>query len=312
MFVNCVKILKLLFRLETQRKVIWKEPNNNRTMLRISQKSKRLFLEYNIELLMMILRRNDSSNFQVKRVYESNDFVDDYLPQIELQIPEMSILEELRSQLPSWRMLDIGVGTGRTTKHFASLVKEYVGVDYSSALIKACGEKFPKCRLEWADARNLSFFDDASFDFVLFSFNGIDAVEHQDRLAILCEIRRVLRKGGYFCFSTLNLNSWQLKPPFRFSKNPATLYRSTYNFLLNHKVWSNFKQTRRKKQHMMAYFRYKDFLVRDYFSTPIEQLKQLRDAGFSDIKAYGLNSGKVVSDPTNMLDYYVYFLAKAK
>jgi hypothetical protein len=62
----------------------------------------------------------------------------------------------------------------------------------------------------------------------------------------------------------------------------------------------------------MAYFRYKDFLVRDYFSTPSEQLKQLQDAGFSDIKAYGLNSGKVVSDPTNMLDYYVYFLAKAK
>jgi ubiquinone/menaquinone biosynthesis C-methylase UbiE len=261
---------------------------------------------------MLILRRNDSSNFQVKRVYESNDFVDDYLTQIELQIPEMSILEELRSGLPYWRMLDIGVGTGRTTKHFAGLVKEYVGVDYSSALVKACREKFPKYRIEWADARNLSLFDDSFFDFVLFSFNGIDAVEHKDRLAILLEIRRVLRKGGYFCFSTLNLNSWQLKPIFRFSKNPTTLYRSTYNFLLNHKVWPNIKQTRRKKQHMMAYFRYKDFLVRDYFSTPSEQLKQLKDAGFSDTKAYGLNSGKVVRDPINMLDYYVYFLTKAE
>jgi ubiquinone/menaquinone biosynthesis C-methylase UbiE len=295
-----------------QRKIIWKDIDNTITMLRINKKSIRLFLEYNIELVMLILRRNDSSNFQVKRVYESNDFVDDYLPQIELQIPEMSILEELRSGLPYWRMLDIGVGTGRTTKHFAGLVKEYIGVDYSSALVKACREKFPKYRIEWADARKLSLFDDSFFDFVLFSFNGIDAVEHKDRLAILLEIRRVLRKGGYFCFSTLNLNSWQLKPIFRFSKNPTTLYRSTYNFLLNHKVWPNIKQTRRKKQHMMAYFRYKDFLVRDYFSTPIEQLKQLRDAGFSDIKAYGLNSGKIVSDPTNMLDYYVYFLAKAK
>jgi len=63
---------------------------------------------------------------------------------------------------------------------------------------------------------------------------------------------------------------------------------------------------------MMAYFRYKDFLVRDYFSTPSEQLKQLQDAGFSDIKAYSLNSGKEVLDPTNMLDYYIYFLTKAK
>ena len=40
-------------------------------------------------------------------------------------------------------MLDIGVGTGRTTMHFAGLVKEYVGVDYSSALIQACPEKIP-------------------------------------------------------------------------------------------------------------------------------------------------------------------------
>lgn len=281
-------------------------------MLRISKKSIRLSLEYNIELVMLILRRNDSSNFQVKRVYESKDFVDDYLPQIDLQISERSILEELRSELPYWRMLDIGVGTGRTTKHFAGLVKEYVGVDYSSALMKACRKKFPEYRIEWADARNLSLFDDSYFDFVLFSFNGIDAVEHKDRLAILREIRRVLRKGGYFCFSTLNLNSWHLKPPFRFSKNPATLYRSAYNFLLNHKVWSTIKQNRSKAQHMMAYFRYKDFLVRDYFSTPSEQLKQLKDAGFSDTKAYGLNSGKVVRDPINMLDYYVYFLTKAE
>ena len=115
-------------------------------------------------------------------------------------MPELSILEELRTELPNFRMLDIGVGAGRTTKHFAGLVKEYVGVDYSITMIKACREKFPQYRLEVADARNLSLFDDAYFDFVLFSFNGIDAVEHQDRLAILREIRRVLRKGGYFCF----------------------------------------------------------------------------------------------------------------
>jgi hypothetical protein len=62
----------------------------------------------------------------------------------------------------------------------------------------------------------------------------------------------------------------------------------------------------------MAYFRHKDFLIRNYFVTPSEQLKQLQDAGFSNTKAYRLQSGKVVKDPTNMLDYYIYFLTKAK
>ena len=61
----------------------------------------------------------------------------------------------------------------------------------------------------------------------------------------------------------------------------------------------------------MAYFTYKNFLLRNYFITASEQLKQLEDAGFSSVKAYNLNTGKVVRDPTSMLDYYIYFLARA-
>lgn len=35
-------------------------------------------------------------------------------------------------------MLDIAVGAGRTTLHFASLIKSYVGIDYSSGMITEC------------------------------------------------------------------------------------------------------------------------------------------------------------------------------
>ena len=160
--------------------------------------------------------------------------------------------------------------------------------------------------------RHLSAFEDAYFDFVLFSFNGIDSVEHRERLVILREIRRVLKEGGYFGFSTLNLNSWQLKPPFKFSKNPAILCKSTYNFLLNNKLWRTVKRPMRKTQHMMAYFTYKDFLFRNYFVTPSEMVKQLSEAGFSCAKAYDLQSGKIVRDPSSMLDYWIYFLTRAK
>jgi ubiquinone/menaquinone biosynthesis C-methylase UbiE len=260
---------------------------------------------------MLILGNKDFGNSKVKSSYESKQILDDYEPGVELLKPESAILEELRNDLPYMRMLDIGVGPGRTTKHFAGLAKEYIGVDYSRTMINACRIKFPQYRLEVADARHLSLFDDAFFDFAMFSLNGLDSVEHEDRLAILREVRRVIRKGGYFCFSTLNLNSWQLKPPFRFSKNPGILYRNIYNFLLNNKVWRTMKRTSRKPQHLMCYFRYKDFLFRNYYSTPSEQLKQLQDAGFSNIKAHGLN-GKVISDPINMLDYCIYFLTQAK
>jgi ubiquinone/menaquinone biosynthesis C-methylase UbiE len=271
----------------------------------------KLFLEYNMAVAMLILKNSDPGNFRVKRVYESENFVVEYYTDTSLQKPESTILEELRNELPNMKMLDIGVGPGRTIKHFAGLTKEYIGVDYSNAMIKASRLKFPQYRLEVADARHLSAFEDAYFDFVLFSLNGIDSVEHEDRQVILREIRRVLKKDGYFCFSTLNLNSWKLRPVFKFSKNPATLCKSAYNFLLNNKLWRTVKPPITKTQHMMAYYTYKDFLFRNYFVTPSEIIKQLSDAGFSRTKAYDLQSGKEVKDPSTMLDYWVYFLTRA-
>jgi ubiquinone/menaquinone biosynthesis C-methylase UbiE len=267
----------------------------------------KLFLEYDRAIVRQVLRQKNFGNFQVKCMYESKDYVDYYINEFELQAPESEILDELRNELPGLKMLDIGVGTGRTTTHFAGLVKEYIGIDYSNTMIEACRLKFPQYRLEVADARNLSMFDDAYFDFVLFSFNGIDSVEHEQRLATLHEIRRVIRKGGYFCFSTLNLNPRRQRPPFTFYKNPVLLWLSVYNFVLN----ANLRK-KSKLEHEMIYYKYRDFLSRLYFITPSEQINQLQDAGFSNTKAFSLKDGKVVIDPTNMLDYYVYFLTKAK
>ena len=278
----------------------------------MSKTSVNLFFEFNISVVSQFLGHYDLANLLLKRLYESDSYVDDYTPQIELQQPEATILEELRGELSQFRMLDVGVGLGRTTKHFAPLAKEYVGIDYSNHTIRVCRAKYPNLRFEVADARDLSLFNDNYFDFVLFSFNGIDSVEHDDRLAILREIKRITVKGGYFCFSTLNLNAWRLKPPFRFSRKPRILYRSTYNFLLNHEAWGSRNQIKLKPQHMMIYYTYKDFLLRNYFSTPSEQLRQLNEAGFVDSKAYDLNNGKVVKTPENMTDYYVYFLTRVR
>ena len=41
-------------------------------------------------------------------------------------------------------MLDIGVGTGRTSRYFASNFNQYHGIDYSSAMIDFCRKKFKK------------------------------------------------------------------------------------------------------------------------------------------------------------------------
>ena len=71
-------------------------------------------------------------------VYESSDVVQFYEGQSDLQKPEATILEEFKKQLPEMKMLDIGVGAGRTSVHFAFLAKEYLGIDYSNRMITAC------------------------------------------------------------------------------------------------------------------------------------------------------------------------------
>ncbi len=99
-----------------------------------------------------------------KRVYESEDVVGYYFALGDLWKPESTILNELRERLPDMRILDIGVGTGRTTTHFAFLAKEYIGIDYSNEMIKACVEKFQnfpkKISFLTVDARNMKLFMD--------------------------------------------------------------------------------------------------------------------------------------------------------
>ncbi len=129
---------------------------------------------------------------------------------LDLQLAEQTILRLLAPRLPGARMLDVGVGGGRTTLHFAKCVREYIGVDYSPGMIRECRQRFAgyPAHISFAvcDAAAMGMFATDSFDFILFSYNGIDYVGHEDRLKILKEVWRVGKPGADFCFSSHNLN----------------------------------------------------------------------------------------------------------
>ena len=50
-------------------------------------------------------------------------------------------------------------------------------------MIRACRSKFPHLRFNVADASDLSQFADASFDSVVFSFNGLDCLAPHGNVA---------------------------------------------------------------------------------------------------------------------------------
>ena len=164
-----------------------------------------------------------------RNTLEAEDVVRTHAQKTHLQEPEKTVLHILRDRLLSMRMLYIGVGGGRTTLHFTSLIREYVGTDYSDNMIKACTRRFSplpeNVTFQVCDARAMDIFNDNSFDFVLFSYNGLDYISHQDRLQALREIKRICAKGGCFCFSTHNLQSLSELPEFR--KHRSNINQST-------------------------------------------------------------------------------------
>jgi ubiquinone/menaquinone biosynthesis C-methylase UbiE len=110
-------------------------------------------------------------------------------------------------------ILDVGVGGGRTTPYLSQKASRYVGVDYSEEMVRICRDKFPQLEFLVADASDLSRFSDASFDAMVFAFNGLDYVlPAEKRKQCLWECERVLRVGGVLIFSSHNPRSILVRP----------------------------------------------------------------------------------------------------
>ena len=271
------------------------------------------------EAVQQILTQEIITSDNNRRVFESEDVTRFYADQSTLQKPEATILNKLRDRLPEMSVLDIGVGAGRTTTHFAFLAKEYLGIDYSSQMINVCLKKFQgfsrKISFLTADARTMNALRDKSFDFVLFSFNGIDYMDHDERIATLREIRRLIRSGGYLCFSTHNLNFLLKKCSIQLSKYPTEMalriFRLLQMRLLNKKeAWKIIRNSSGNQKHTMVNDGAMNFRLKTYYITPVEQLKQLSELGYAGTEMYSLTSGKEIKNPNNSVDHWIYYLSK--
>ncbi len=104
-------------------------------------------------------------------------------------------------------IVDIGCGAGRTTFGlFESGFTHITGLDITPKMIEAAKNinQEKKCSIDFilADATNIPFEND-TFDYALFSFNGIMEIpQRKERTKAMSEIKRVLKPGGIFIFTT--------------------------------------------------------------------------------------------------------------
>jgi ubiquinone/menaquinone biosynthesis C-methylase UbiE len=106
---------------------------------------------------------------------------------------------------PGMAILDIGVGGGRTSQYLARNASRYVGIDYSSEMVRLCRNRYPQWGYFEDSATDLSRFESGSFDVVVMSYNMIDdLIADKSRQKCLQECYRVLREEGLLIFSSHN------------------------------------------------------------------------------------------------------------
>jgi SAM-dependent methyltransferase len=208
-------------------------------------------------------------------------------------------------------ILDIGVGAGRTVELMALLSDDYTGIDYVAARVANCRRRFPTRRFEEGDARALRYADEA-FGLTLFSFNGIDTLDHEDRMVALLQMRRVTSIDGLVVFSTLNINGgiyrekpWQTHPPgqpvdrsaraaahlaLRNARDPGRFarrlrnYRATAGLAENHPGWG------------MAALSFLDFTVVNHFTSLSQLHSDLVSVMLSPLAIYGTEGDGVTQE----------------
>ena len=234
--------------------------------------------------------------------------------------PEELLLETFRDQLPTWTMLDVGIGAGRTTMHFAPVCRSYAGLDYAPTMVGQARRNCPDYaeRLVVADACDLNGFASESFDFVLFSFNGLDCIAPTDRKRALGEIRRVLRPGGIFAFSSHNLDSvpmpghWPM-PPLTRTKPLQTAYRLLQRARRNQRIRPLVRQMNLTQAHERGWACFADggesYEVPLVYVTMAFQRAQLKEAGFGLFSVQDRDC-REVQDQLGSCDSWLYYLAK--
>jgi ubiquinone/menaquinone biosynthesis C-methylase UbiE len=251
-----------------------------------------------------------------KTAYTAPRIVNYYAQLNTLQPAEKAVLDLLKRQPSTIKMLDIGVGGGRTSQHFSKITSEYIGIDYSAEMISACNKRFSassqKMKFEVCDARDMSQFADNSFDFILFSFNGLDYTSHLDRLKIFQEISRVGKPGGYFFFSSHNLQGLDRQFDIRkqLSFNPLKTYVNLVMFALLRFFNRPITLTQLKAaDYAIIRDESHNFRLNTYYIRPKEQIHQLSSC-FHNLRVYSWKKEIEIADDQELRtndDMWLYY-----
>jgi 2-polyprenyl-6-hydroxyphenyl methylase / 3-demethylubiquinone-9 3-methyltransferase len=168
---------------------------------------------------------------------------------------------QLGLQAQNLSVLDVGCGGGILSEEFAKIGCRVTGIDPSAPSLEAARSHAANegLKIEYRQAKGERIlFNANSFDVVV----CCDVLEHVDDLEkTLCEVARVLKSGGMFCYDTIN----RTKESRKANIFAAQDFLLTSFFPSNTHVWNK-------------------------FITPEELLSLYEKVGFENRDMTGLNS----------------------
>lgn len=231
---------------------------------------------------------------------------------------ERAALLAVAAEVRGTPVLDVGVGGGRTTWPLRLLTDDYVAVDAAPNMVALCRQHYPDLDVRLGDARDLHEFADDTFGFALFSNNGVDAVNHDDRSRVLSELARVVRPGGLVLYSTHNLHGpsfderpWQREraeePPTARAQARATA-QLAWRSLRDPAMYASYWRNRRLDRHdgwAMGPLRAHGFRLVTHFIAADHLDAEVRAAGLQLRDVFTLGGQRVdVSGPETRTHYF--------
>lgn len=195
------------------------------------------------------------------------------------------------------RVLDVGVGGGRTTGLLAPQAATYVGVDAAPEMVRLARSRFADVDLRVGDARDLAGLPDAGFDLVVFSFNGLDSLDREGRAAALAALARVTAPEGRVVFSGLNLDGvsfderpWRLPGGLRSTRSRQHLLLAVRHPVAAVRAVRNHRRTRHLGEDGDGWgrraLRAHEFRFVVHFATLAELVRGAEAAGLEAVTAF--------------------------
>ena len=219
-------------------------------------------------------KQSDSRSGENTDLFRTDDAVDLYADRVRDPKPfpqEEKVFDRFFTK-SNGSVLDVGCGAGRVSILLHERGLDVVGIDVSEPLVESARSRFPELDFRVEDIRTTEFPDER-FDYVVFSYFGLDYIlPERERKAALREIYRLLKPGGLVVISSHN--SWHNLVSVR-------------DFVDLYLRWGNWER---------LFSRYKLEsvplgLVRIYLSNPLHQLSELRKCGFTTLDVVGKRDG---------------------